>query len=179
MVVRRAVALLMSLILTLSASSCGKDSSRQPAGEPEKKQERKVYKIIEPEKVLTLENVSAIVAYTPVLEKSKSGKAVTALYRSEPVGQGDVVQIDVYQPGARVAEEEVRKLFDEEKEKRPKAEDVADLDVEAFIAIPSIHLMKNGYYVKITAGSGSGDEQKALLKNAAQTALANLDGLLK
>jgi hypothetical protein len=177
---KKAVAVLMSVILALGLSSCGKDSGGgQQAGEPEKKQEKKVYKTVDPEKVLTMENVSALVSYAPVLEKSKSGKAATALYRSEPVGQGDVVQIDVYQPSARVSEDEVKQLFSEEKEKRPKAEDVSDLGAEAFIAIPSIHLMKNGYYVKITAGSGGGDEQKTLLRNAAQTALANLDGLLK
>ncbi len=175
---KKITALLMCLVMALGASSCGKEKE-QRAGAPEQKQEKKVYKTVEPEKVLTLENVSAVVSYTPVLEKSKSGKASTALYRSEPVGKGDVVQVDVYQPSARVTEDEVKKLFNEEKEKRPKAEEVTDLGVEAFIAIPSIHMMKDGYYVKITAGSGAGDEQKALLKDAAQTALVNLNELLK
>lgn len=175
---RRIALFLLCTALALGTAACGNDSS-QTVGEQAARQAGKVYKTIAPEKVLTLENVSGVVSYTPVQETKKTSKGATVLYRSEPVGQGDVVQVDVYQPSTRVTEEEIRKLFDEEKEKRPKAEEVADLGVEAFIAIPSIHMMKGGYYVKITAGSGGGDEQKSLLKTMAQTALGNLDELLK
>lgn len=171
---KKAIALFLCLILAFSVSACGNDGGNADGG-----QGRKVYKALEPEKILTMENVSAIVDYTPVMTKTKSGRAATALYVSEPQGLGDVVQIDLYQPGIRVTVEEVRKLFDTEKEMRPSAEEVLDLGVEAYIALPAIHFMKDGYYVKITTGSGGEEEQKNLLKNTAKTALTNLDELLK
>lgn len=176
---KRFLSVILCAALVLGTASCGKPQEGQQGASQQQKQEKKVYKALDPEKILTVEDVAQELPYAPVTRTEKSRKKATALYCSDPIGQGDVVQVDLYQPSNTVPEADVRSFYDEVKEKRPGAEDVADLGCEAFIAIPAIHLMKDGYHVAITAGSGGGDEQKALLKKLAQAAVGNMGELLK
>lgn len=176
---KRVLSVMLCAALLLGASACGKQQNDGGRQGTQQKQEQNVYKTLDPEKILTLEEVSQVVEYAPVEKTEKTRKKATVLYCSEPIGKGDIIQVDLYQPSDSISEEEVRRFYDEIQEKRTKAEAVEDLGCEAFIAIPSIHLMKDGYHVAITAGSGGGDEQKALLKKLAQIAIGNMDELLQ
>lgn len=174
---KKAVVLLLCMVLAFGAAGCSGNSGQ--TGESSVRQGKKVYKTLDPEKVLTAENVAAVVDYEPVLEKSKAGKFATALYRSEPIGAGDVVQVDVCQPAGKRTAEDVEALFLEAQDKRSDAVKLPDLETEAFIAFPSVHILQNSYYIKITAGSGADDAQKALLEKLAGVAVANVKEIIQ
>lgn len=102
----------------------------------------------------------------------------TALYRTEPIGNADIVKVEVRQYSQTVSKEDIKQIFDNAKAKRPKAETIDDLGCDAYIAFPSVNIYKDGYLVTITAGSGSDDGQKNMLKSFAQTAVDNLNALI-
>lgn len=133
---------------------------------------------VNPEELITTVDVSAVAAYVPVQEKSDSDGVETVLYRSEPVGQGDIVKVSVRQYSDSVAKDDIKAEYERAKSLRPKAEVVDGIGDDAYIAYPSVHIYRDGYHVTITAGSGSGDEQKTLLEQLAKTADDRLKDML-
>ena len=65
--------------------------------------------------------------------------------------------------------------YDTDKSLRPSAEEVTELGENAYIAFPSINIYDRGCYVKITAGSGSDDNQRNQLLTLARIAIARLE----
>lgn len=132
-----------------------------------------------PADILTADNLSSIITYTPVcdnLSDTPTEKAI--LYRSEPMGK-DPVKIEVMQYSADFAKANVKAKYDADKALRPSGEELAlEGGFEGYIAFPYAKIYYDGYYVTITAGSGNNDEQKQLLKNAADMAAGNLKNLL-
>lgn len=141
------------------------------------KQEKKYVSDVYPSELLTIENVSPYLEYTPEMTEERSRRMSAARYQSNPVGQGDPVIVKVYQKNGLQSAEQVKAFYDECKAMRPDAFDV-ELDAEdAFIAYPSLHYYIDGYHIEITAGSGSDDLQKVLLTNLAAVSIENFTAL--
>ena len=123
---------------------------------------------IDPATLITTDDVALNAGYTPVIEESgtsRNGNVATVLYRSEPIGQNDTVTVKVTQ-------------FTDTIDYRSSAELVEGIGQESYIAFPTIHVYDRGCIIEITAGSGSDDNQKTLLKNLAITAAGRLESII-
>lgn len=130
------------------------------------------------ENLITAEDVRGIVSYEPSVSVKNTGSKSTVRYDSEPIGQDPVI-VELYSYSDLKNVSEIHDEFKQRKEKRPKAQDVTDLGIEAYIAYPSINLYRDGYMAVITAGSGGDETQNEILKKAAGIAAAHLDEYLK
>ncbi len=169
-----AVSTLLMVVVLCSCGSSGDIFSKPtPTPIPE----------IDPTALITPEDVYAATgyAYAPVLDGNtytRDGNTATAVYRSEPVGQGDPVIVEVTQYTDTVSKETVWYEYDSERAKRPSAQMVTELGEDAYLAFPSIHIFDRGCHIKITAGSGSGEEQQNMLVNLAVTAVERFEAIM-
>ena len=118
---------------------------------------------------------------TTVIEESgtsRNGNVATVLYRSEPIGQNDTVTVKVTQFTDTIDYQMLFDQYEQEKSKRSSAELVEGIGQESYIAFPTIHVYDRGCIIEITAGSGSDDNQKTLLKNLAITAAGRLESII-
>ncbi len=164
-----------TLLMLLGLCSCGGGvfSTPTPTPVPE----------IDPTALITAEDVYTATnyAYAPVLDGNtytRDGNTATALYRSEPIGQGDPVIIEITQYTDTVSKETVWYEYENERAKRPSAQMVTELGEDAYLAFPSIHIFDRGCHIKITAGSGSNEEQQNMLVNLAVTAVERFEALM-
>ena len=97
------------------------------------------------------------------------------LYRSEPIGQYDTVEVKVLQFNDAMPYQQIFAEYEANKAKRKDIKLVESLGQEAYIAFPTIFVYDRGCLVSITAGSGADDEQERLLKNLAFTAVGKLE----
>jgi hypothetical protein len=174
---KKIIAIVSALFVTLSLCSCGGGGGLQSAVPTATPIPEAV-----PTEVLKLSDVQAAVGseltYVQEGGVEKDGNVSTAVYRTEPLGKGDLVRVEIRQLTSQVTREQVRAEYDEMKSKRPSAQNVEGLGDDAYIAYPSIHVYKDGYHLEITAGSGADEAQAALLKNLAQTAMRSLEATL-
>lgn len=99
------------------------------------------------------------------------------LYRGEPWGSADTVKVSIEQYSDSVTKDSVKKKFDDARAKRTLAEDVEGVE-NCFVAFPTAYYYNDGYYIRITAGSGDTEEQKKLLTMLIKTASKNLNGFI-
>lgn len=136
---------------------------------------------IDPAALVTIDDVALNAGYTPVIEESatgRNGNVATVLYRSEPIGQNDTVNVKITQFTDTIDYQMLFEQYEQEKAKRSSAELVGGIGQEAYIAFPSIHVYDRGCIIDITAGSGSDENQKILLKNLAITAASRLESII-
>jgi len=136
-----------------------------------------------PSDVLTISDLQKIISYSPVLETIRNeAYEKEILYRSDPIGREDVVKVRVKQYTDVNSKDKIKEMYNSDKAFRPSSEDVVLGEgcegVEAYIAFPSVHMYYDGYYVTITAGSGSDNTQKQTLTTAANDAALNLKNLI-
>lgn len=126
------------------------------------------------EMLLTSEQVAPYLDYTPTVTHNTTRRCSVSEYRSEAPGGGDPVIVKLYQPNGLVSKDSVLNSFKEEKELRTDSFDIDGMDAQCYVAYPSIHCYSDGFYIEITAGSGSDNNQKILLMNLAKISLENL-----
>lgn len=105
----------------------------------------------------------------------QEGNHLYATYLAEPLGAGDNIYVDIYITDENNNSSSIKNTFEASKNKRSDFVAVEDLNAEAYITYPTIHLYSNDVYAAITAGSGSDDEQAELLINLGKTALENIE----
>ncbi len=125
--------------------------------------------------LLPQETVAPYLDYTPDVKEKNTRQYSITEYLSNPRGKYDPVIVKVYQVNGLLSEEDVLNHFNECKDLRSDAFTVDGMNVDCFVAYPSIHYYTGGYHVQITAGSGSDNDQKILLMNLAKISLENLD----
>lgn len=170
--IKKAAAVIIAAIMCVSVCGCkGGGKNAEPTPPP-------IVEVV-PTTLVTIHDATAATGDNLVQEGGieKDGDASYALYRGEPIGSADTVKIQIEQYSASVSKESIKQKFDKDKSLRPSAEDVEGM-TDCFIAFPSAYYYKDGYYVKITAGSGSDDKQKSLLKSLISTAAKNLDSFI-
>lgn len=127
-----------------------------------------------PSQLLSIEEVSPYLEYTPEMSEESSRRVSVAKFTSNPLGKADPVIITLYQENGLMSAKQIREYYDECKKMRSDSFGAAVDADDAFIAYPSLHYYIDGYHVVITAGSGSNDLQKVLLTNLANISLENL-----
>lgn len=130
--------------------------------------------------IVTPEEVAQHVGYEPIATENNTQLFRSVKYQNTLAGQGDITEVLLYTPNERRSAEDINELFEEKKSECAKFDamtEVADLDAECFISIPSIYIFKNGCYAVITAGSGAGEEQTSLLKELAAAAIEHISEL--
>lgn len=166
---KKILLLMVSVLSSVILCACGKGVfGPEPTPTP----------MLDPSEILSLDDVVLAVGYQPVLEGGdieRDGNKSSALYISDPVGQGDPVEITIVQYTEEMPPEHVWYAYDTDKSLRPSAEEVTELGENAYIAFPSINIYDRGCYVKITAGSGSDDNQRNQLLTLARLAIAKLE----
>ncbi|MCD8181069.1 MAG: hypothetical protein LUF26_06280 [Firmicutes bacterium] len=136
---------------------------------------------IDPAALITAEDVAAYAGYTPVIEETgtaREGNVATVLYRSEPIGEQDIVSVKITQFTDTIDYQAIFEEYEQGKAKRSSAELVDSIGQEAYIAFPTIHVYDRGCLIEITAGSGSDEAQSELLKSLAVTAAARLEEIV-
>lgn len=126
---------------------------------------------------LSAEEVAQFVDFEPVSEEENTRLCKSITYMNEKVGASDPVKVEVYPYNQKYDKSDIKAQFEAEKAKYEEysaAETVEGLGAEAFVAIPSIHMYKNGYYLVITAGSGTGEHRKQLLESLGKVAAEHL-----
>ena len=153
---KKFICILFSMITLISACSSGKQEYKTT---------------IYPSEILTAEDLAPYIGYTPLMNEERSRRESTVTYVNENIGEGEPVEIKIFQKNQLQSEDKVREYFDECRQKRSDSFPIESLGVDSFIAYPSIHYYIEGYHVKITAGTGSDNLQKALLMNLARLSL--------
>lgn len=136
---------------------------------------------IDPAALITVDDVAANAGYTPVIEPAETrreGNVAEVLYRSEPIGQHDMVKVKLTQFNDTVDYQQIFNQYEQEKTARPSAQLLDGIGQETYVAFPSIHVYDRGCLIDITAGSGAGEEQLNLLKNLAITAAGRLEEII-
>ena len=133
-----------------------------------------------PTDVISLSEAQSIVGdeYTLVMKDdavTEIGNLLTVKYLSEPEGEGDPIFVEVRSKDGSGLKNEFKKSY----EKRTDSILVQGLADEAYITYPSLHMYINDFYVKITAGSGSSDEQAELLVELGKLAEANINAFFE
>ena len=125
--------------------------------------------------LLPQEAVAPYLDYTPDITEKNTRRYSITQYLSNPTGKYDPVIIKIFQSNELLSEEDILNDFNEIKELRSDSFTVDGMNVDCFVAYPSIHYYTDGYHVQITAGSGSDNNQKILLMNLAKISLENLN----
>ena len=171
---KKILLIVSSILVIIGLCSCGKGgglfSSPTPTPIP----------VVSPTDVLPAAEVAEFVGYEPQLDGEVTDKdhTKTAVYVSNPVGQSDSVTVKVTQFGEGFTKDDVWNRYDNGRVKRSSAEMVEGIGNDAYIAIPSIHIYDRGCEIIISAGSGSSDEQKNLLKRLGERAVLNFENII-
>lgn len=169
---KKLLLVIASLTLTIMMCSCGGPFSKSAP---------KPIPVVDPSTLITADDVAAMTGYYPVLSGGAvkyDGNTATALYVSDPLGQ-DPVEITVQQYNEEVPVVNVWYAYDTDHAYRSSAENVENLGENAYIAFPSINIYDRGCYIRITAGSGSDENQRNLLLNLAYTAIPRFEQIME
>ena len=157
----------LSLMMALSLCACGG------------KNQQKEIPQMEPTELVTIDDVSAYAGYIPVIKEStRDGNRSSVLYVSDPIGQYDPVEVKLIQFNDEMGYQQIYDYYEQQKSMRQDAELLESLGQESYIAYPTIHVYDRGCLIEITAGSGSGDEQRQLLKQLATNAASRLEEIV-
>lgn len=133
--------------------------------------------------VITIDDAKNAVEnkYELVLDTDSSvtdGNVSTAAYLSDPIGSGDPVIVQVINRTEGISADDIWNDYENKRISRESAELVEGIGEDAYIAYPSIHVYDRGCEIIITASSGSGDEQKAVLENLGKIASERIEGIM-
>ena len=162
--------ILGAAVLLTAASLCACGSKEEP---------KKEIPQIEPTELVTIDDVTSYAGYIPVIsETTRDGNRSSVLYVSDPLGQYDPVEVKLTQFNDEMDAQQILDYYDQQRELRQDSELIGSLGQGAYIAYPTIHVYDRGCLIEITAGSGAGDEQKALLQQLAVNAASRLEEIV-
>ena len=133
--------------------------------------------ILSPTDILSQGDIKEYIDFTPVLEESETTNSKTVKFKNSTAGASDIIEVTVYSEKENFSKTDIEDRFKFYKEKTIQYNSLIPaegLEAECFIAIPSIYILKDGYMVVITAGSGGEDAQINLLRSLAEVAIKNI-----
>lgn len=126
-----------------------------------------------PTNVISLEEAQTVIGDSYKLQMKNNAvvedsNSISVKYLSNPAGAGDPVFIELF------TDEDNYSKFKKSSDMRTDSIVVQGLGSQAYISYPALHIYSNDCYVKITAGSGSSDEQAELLVELGKLAARNI-----
>ena len=170
-IMKKAVALLAGVVLTLSVTACGGNKALK-VSEVEK---------ISPDTLLTAKTVSTLTGVTMKVSDdgvTNDGSARSVTYVPDPIGSADTVTVRVEQFSEALTVSQVWADYENSRLRREDHEFVEGIGQDCYIAFPYINVYDRGCFIRISAGSGDDDEQKELLQNLAKTAAVGVESII-
>lgn len=99
----------------------------------------------------------------------------TASYYSEPVGKADPVIVTVIYPSNEITETAIKQIYEDGYNSRDSKRRIDGIGDDAYVAFPSLSILKGGHLIKITAGSGETKEQLNMLIDLGKKAVENFE----
>lgn len=128
---------------------------------------------ISPDTLITAENASALCGVTLKADENgitNDGSARSVTYVPDPIGSDDPVTVKIEQFSESLMPAQVWNDYENSRVRRSDMEFVEGIGEDCYIAYPYINVYDRGCYIRISAGSGGGEEQKELLKSLATAA---------
>lgn len=180
---KKTLALFIAVFIMVLAAGCtgNKDAATNdsPAGQQPGKQA--TVKLIEPEALISQEEAAAILGQ-PVHNGEKKETKAVGLKLCIYTGKKDAkfLQIGLTQQAFMPANgQSPQAIYTSLKNNLPTPISVEGIGDEAFIAPPGLHILKNGYYITLAVGNSADAKNQALLKSTGNTAVENLEKLLR
>lgn len=105
----------------------------------------------------------------------QDGNTLTVTYVAEPLGSADTVSVSIEQFSDKVSTNDTWTSYEYNRVHRGDMEFIQGLGQDCYIAYPYINVYDRGCYIKISAGSGSGEAQKTALINLATQAASVIE----
>ncbi len=135
-------------------------------------------KVFSPADILSKEDIKDFIDFEPVIEETETTVSKTLKYKNATLGVSDLVEVTVYSENDAISKSEIEEKFNFYKTKNKEYKSiipVEGVEADCFIAIPSAYILKDGYLVIISAGSGGEDAQINLLRGLTDIAIKNMN----
>lgn len=99
-------------------------------------------------------------------------------YVSEVLGKGDPIIVEVTYPSETLSRNDIKKIYFKSYDSRVNKREINGIGSEAFVAFPTLNILEDGHFIRITAGSGDTREQLDMLLSLGRTAVGNLQKYL-
>ncbi len=165
---KKFLAIIMCMAMALSVTACGGKDKDEVAR-------------INPDELLTADTVSDITGVTMKVNEdgvTNDGSARTVIYIPSPLGASDPVSVSIEQFSESLTTDQIWANYENARLRRDDMEFVEGIGEDCYIAYPYINVYVRGCYIRISAGSGDGDEQADLLKSLATSAALKTEGLI-
>lgn len=165
------LALISGTVIAVSLTACGSGSGKN-AEMPAQ---------LSPDTVLTVMMAAQSNGGTMDLSPEgivAEGNMLTATYLGVPLGSVDPVSISIEQFSNSLSTSQVWDDYENDRLMRPDMQFIDGIGQDCYIAFPYICVFDRGCYIKITAGSGNDDGQKATLISLASQAAAQIEAAI-
>ena len=171
---KKMCAVLACLALSVARTACGGKSGVPDISEIER---------IAPDKLATVEAVSTLTGVDMKIDENgvtTDGNASSVTYVADPLYSGDPVTIRIEQFSESLTATQVWNDYENSRIYRGvEGEEIFQgIGEEYHIAYPFINVYDRGCFIRISAGSGSGSEQKELLENLASIAAGEVERVI-
>ena len=169
---KKIFALILCVIMTVAVSSCSGS-----------KEETDISSIprLSPEALITSELASGMTGSTLVMSEEgvrQDGNGLSVKYLSNPVGVADPVYVKIEQFSEKLPVAQVWSDYESDRIPRADMEFIDGIGEDCYIAYPFINVYVRGCYLRISAGSGSGENQKNALISLATNAAVTIEQLI-
>lgn len=166
--------IMASLALVTSMSACGGKTKAPGVSELEK---------ISPDQLVTVEAVSTITGVDMIVDEegvTTDGDATSVTYVPKEAYSDYPVTISIEQFSESLTPEQVWYHYENSRIYRGvEGEEILQgIGEEYHIAYPFINVYDRGCFIRISAGEGSGSEQKELLENLASIAAGEVERVI-
>lgn len=155
--------------IMLAGTSCGKSTEKKALESVER---------ISPDTLITEEFVSEETGVKMSAAEEgiiSEGKTKSVTYMPETLGSAEPVTVSIEQFSDSLTVQQVCDDYADDRDRRTDLQIIPGIGSECYIAYPYIGIYDRGCYIKISAGSGDGEEQTNLLINLASQAVTVIE----
>lgn len=171
---KKIVSALLCLCMAITMTACGKKSDDSGAAKQGN------IELISPDTLITAETatIAAGVDMKADGEVVLDGIARSITYVTDERGAGDPISIRIEQFSDSLTVNQVWSDYENNRVRRSDSEFVQGIGEDCYIAYPYICVFDRGCFIKITAGSGDGQEQRECLVSLATQAATAIENLI-
>lgn len=169
---KKIFALILCVVMTTAISSC--------SGSKEKIDISNIPRL-SPETLITAELASSMTGSSLVMSADgvcEDGNGLSVKYLSNPLGVADPVYVKIEQFSEKLPVAQVWSDYESDRIPRADMEFIDGVGEDCYIAYPFINVYVRGCYLRISAGSGNGENQKNALISLATNAAVTIEQLI-